>query len=134
VFHLNQQPICISSAKDSAPIVGKVSYYGVLRDIIVLSYHTFYLAVFKCDWPSIVNGIKLDEGFTLVNLHDGQSQFERDPFILESQAKQVFYSKEDETTNWYVVMKAPPKVFQELEEYDEIQCATCAPLDASKIN
>ena len=31
-------------------------------------------------------------------------------------------------------MKAPPKVFQELEEYDEIQCETCAPLDASKIN
>ncbi|KAL5776265.1 hypothetical protein ACOSP7_009191 [Xanthoceras sorbifolium] len=55
----------------------------------------------KCDWANIVNGLKVDDGFVLVNLHEGQSQFEKDPFILASQAKQVFYCRENETSNWY---------------------------------
>jgi len=131
---LEATTICISSARDNTPVTGKVAYYGVLRDVIVLSYHEFYIALFKCDWASIVNGIKLDDGFTLVNLHEGQSQFERDPFILASQAKQVFYSREDETSSWYVVMKAPPKGFQDLEASDEMECGTSTPFDVSRLD
>ncbi|XP_021823343.1 uncharacterized protein LOC110764642 [Prunus avium] len=131
---LEATTICVSSARDHTPVTGKVAYYGVLREVIVLSYHEFYIALFKCDWASIVNGIKLNDGFTLVNLHEGQSQFERDPFILASQAKQVFYSREDETSSWYVVMKAPPKGFQDLEISDEMESGTSTPFDVLELD
>ncbi|KAH9803018.1 hypothetical protein KPL71_001620 [Citrus sinensis] len=99
---LEANTICRASARDPTQVVGKVTYYGVLRDILVLDYNTFQVPIFKCDWANIVNGVKVDEGFTLVNLHEGQSQFGNDPFILASQAKQVFYSEDIEKSNWGV--------------------------------
>ncbi|KAL5732383.1 hypothetical protein ACOSQ2_032075 [Xanthoceras sorbifolium] len=111
--------LCRSSARDNTQILGQVAYYGVLKDILLLNYHIFQVPLFKCDWANIVNGVKVDDGFVLVNLHEGQSQFEKDPFILASQAKQVFYCRENETSNWYVVGKAPPRGYHELQTYDE---------------
>ncbi|KAL5825999.1 hypothetical protein ACOSQ3_017835 [Xanthoceras sorbifolium] len=49
----------------------------------------------------------------------GQVAYYGDPFILASQAKQVFYCRENETSNWYVVGKAPPRGYHELQTYDE---------------
>lgn len=71
-----------SSAKDTNPVVHEVSYYGYTDDIILLDYYQFKVPVFKCTWANIVSGIKYDDGFKLVNLHQGLSQFEKDPFIL----------------------------------------------------
>ncbi|KAK9183250.1 hypothetical protein WN944_026400 [Citrus x changshan-huyou] len=116
---LEATTICRASAKDNAQVIGKVTYYGVLREIIVLDYHTFQLPIFRYDWANIVNCVRDDDGFTLVNLHEGQSQFEKDPFILASQASQVFYSRETNSSNWYVVLKAPSRGFQDLQLYDE---------------
>ena len=112
--------ICRSSAKDNTQVVGKVMFYGVLREIMLLDYNSFKVPLFKCDWANIVNGIKREEGFTLVNLHDGLSQFENDPYIFASQAKQVFYSRENESSNWYIVMQAPLRGYVELQTYDEV--------------
>ncbi|XP_059624867.1 uncharacterized protein LOC132268136 isoform X2 [Cornus florida] len=78
------ETICQSSARDTNQVVGKVSYYGVLKDILLLDYYTFKVPIFDCEWANIRNGIKVEDGFVLVNLHEGQSQFRRDPFILAS--------------------------------------------------
>ncbi|XP_042466294.1 uncharacterized protein LOC122048843 [Zingiber officinale] len=87
-----------SSSIDSHT-VGRLSYYGVIRDIVLLDYYFFKVPVFKCDWANPGTGIKMDDGFTLVNLHQGLRTFENDPFILASQAKQVFYSRENDESN-----------------------------------
>lgn len=126
--------ICRSSARDTAHVVANVSYYGIIRDILLLDFHTFRLPIFLCDWANIANGVKIEDGFTLVNLHRGQNQLKRDPFILASQAKQVFYSRESTTSNWYVVLKAPPRGFHELETYDESVYTSCCPIDVSKLD
>lgn len=55
----------------------------------------FKILIFDCDWANIMNGVKVGDGFTPVNLHQGLHQFRKDPFILVSQAKQVFYSITD---------------------------------------
>ena len=128
---LEANTICRASARDPTQVVGKVTYYGVLRDILVLDYNTFQVPIFKCDWANIVNGVKVDEGFTLVNLHEGQSQFGNDPFILASQAKQVFYSEDIEKSNWYVVLKAPQRGFQDLLLASESNYNICLPIDIS---
>ncbi|KAG7615209.1 hypothetical protein ISN45_At04g006730 [Arabidopsis thaliana x Arabidopsis arenosa] len=70
--------MCMASAKDNTPM---------------------------CQWANIGNGVKEEDGFTLVKLHQSQVSFERDPYILASQAKQVFYSRADESSSWYVAMR-----------------------------
>lgn len=116
---LDATTLCRSSAKDKTQVANLVAYYGVLQEVILLDYHCYQLPIFKCDWANIRNGVKVEEGFTLVNLHQSQSMFIREPFILASQAKQVFYVREHDTSNWYVVLKAPPRGFHDLETYDE---------------
>ncbi|KAA0060339.1 uncharacterized protein E5676_scaffold318G00750 [Cucumis melo var. makuwa] len=88
-------------------------------DYIINDYYVYRLPMFKCDWAKIHNVVKVDDGFTLVNLHQNQSQFSSEPYILASQAKQVFYARENDNSPWYVVLKAPPRGFHELEKYDE---------------
>ncbi|XP_024010549.1 uncharacterized protein LOC112085889 [Eutrema salsugineum] len=101
--------MCRASARDTSQIVDLVSYYGRVVDIILLDYNVFYIPLFRCQWAVRGNGVKVDEGFTLVNLNQSQVSFARDPFILASQAKQIFYSREDESSNWYVVMRGPSR-------------------------
>ena len=90
--------LCRSSAKDKSQVMDVVAYYGVLQEIILLDYYVYQLPIFKCDWANVRNGVKVEEGFTLVNLHQSQSKFVREPFILASQAKQVFYAREKDTS------------------------------------
>ncbi|KAI5351053.1 PREDICTED: transposon CACTA En/Spm [Prunus dulcis] len=85
--------------------IGKITYYGVIRDIVLLDYRMFEVPIFDCDWANITNGVKVGDGFTLLNLHQGLHQFRKDPFILASQAKEVFYSRTDSNSNWYVGSK-----------------------------
>ncbi|KAG7559181.1 NAC domain [Arabidopsis thaliana x Arabidopsis arenosa] len=85
--------------------------------------------IFKCHWANKGNGVKEEDGFTLVNLHLNQSAFLQDPYILAAQAKQVFYSREDDSSPWYVVMKAPPRGYHELETEEEFAAATIVTQD-----
>jgi hypothetical protein len=125
--------ICRSSAKDNAHVVGQVVYYGVLRDVIVLDYNTFHVPLFKCDWANISNGIKKEDGFILVNLNEGHMQFENDPFILATQAKQVFYSRENETSSWYVALQAPQREFHASHMGEEFDFEGTIPLDVTQL-
>ena len=66
-----------------------------------------------------MDGVRVEDGFVLVNLHQSQGKHVRDPFILASQAKQVFYSREDDSFDWYIILRAPPRGVYDLEDYDE---------------
>ncbi|XP_042396485.1 uncharacterized protein LOC121986592 [Zingiber officinale] len=121
-----------SSSTDSHT-VGRQSYYGVIRDIVLLDYYFFKVPVFRCDWANPGTGIKMDDGFTLVNLHQGLRTFENDPFILASQAKQVFYSRENDESNWYVLLKAPPRGIHNMDLLEEDAYTSSKPLDVSRL-
>lgn len=101
--------VCRASAKDTSQVVDLVSYYGRVTDIILMDYNIFYVPLFRCQWAVKGNGVKIEDGFTLVNKSHSQASFASDPYILASQAKQVFYSREDESSNWYIVMKGPSR-------------------------
>lgn len=106
-----------SSAKDKRPVTSYISYYGRLTDVIELAYseHLKYI-LFKCDWVDVMaqgKGIKTDEfGFTLVNfsrlLYTGEQVMD-DPFVLASQAEQVFYVADPIDKDWNVVVKTKPR-------------------------
>ncbi|XP_048596310.1 uncharacterized protein LOC125578066 [Brassica napus] len=98
-----------SSAKDTSQVVDLVSYYGRVTYFILVDYNIFYVPLFRCQWAVKGNGVKMEDGFTLVNMNHNQASFASGPYILASQAKQVFYSREDESSNWYIVMKVPSR-------------------------
>ncbi|CAE5960313.1 unnamed protein product [Arabidopsis arenosa] len=110
--------MCRSSAKDTSQVVDLVSYYGRIIDIILLDYNMFYVPLFRCQWAVRGNGVKVEDGFTLVNLNQGQVSFLQDPYILASPAKQVFYSREDDSSNWFVVMRGSTRRYSKEDVQD----------------
>ncbi|KAJ4718934.1 Transposon protein, putative, CACTA, En/Spm sub-class [Melia azedarach] len=98
----------ISTAKDKHPIIGDVAFYGVITEIWELDYRKFKIPMFKCDWVDSRNGVKVDElQFTLVDLN--RIGHRSDPFILASQAKQVFYVKDQLDSRWSIVCHVSSK-------------------------
>lgn len=100
----------IASAKDKNPIISSVSFYGVISEIWLPDYITFKIPVFKCDWVDSGNGIKINElGYTLVEL--GKLGHKNDPFILASQAKQVFYVTDQLNPKLSIALPTPQRVY-----------------------
>ena len=95
----------------------KTSYYGVLQEIWVLDYNFKRIPIFMCDWVDNKIGVKQDKlGYTLVDLkrlgHKG------DPFILASQAQQVFYVADPLDPKMSVVFKTPSRNYRDV--YDDV--------------
>lgn len=93
----------VSSSKDKNPIVSDMSFFGVIQEIWELDYVITKVVIFKCDWVESKNGVKEEDGFTLVDLK--KIGHKSEPFILASQAKQVFYVEDGLNTSWSVVIE-----------------------------
>lgn len=99
------QTSSFASRGDNNPIVGDVTYYGVLKDIIEMEYFMGRkIVMFECEWVSSGTAQKIDEhGFTLVNF--SRLRQHNEPFVLASQAQQVFYVEDPVEKGWHVVVK-----------------------------
>lgn len=79
----------------------EVDFYGVLIDIIALSYcGGNQVFIFKCDWWDIGNkkaGIRKDDHFTSVN--KSRKWYKNDSFVLASQTEQVFHINKMKLSN-----------------------------------
>ena len=91
------------------------AYYGKVNDIIELDYFSDNKVVlFHCDWVNVnFRGLKKDKrGFTLVNfahrMHEG-SYLKDHPFILPSQAQQVFYVEDEKDKGWEHIIRVKPR-------------------------
>lgn len=100
---------CYSSRLDNNPISGEIDYYGVLREVIELSYmDDLRVFLFNCSWYNVLaqgTGIKIDEyGFTCVKRSNFLDTDE--PYILANQARQVFYVRDNTDPAWSIVLAA----------------------------
>ncbi|KAL2921799.1 30S ribosomal protein S6 [Bienertia sinuspersici] len=86
---LEAETMHFSSAKDKHPVYSKMQYYGVIEEIYELHYYGFSIPIFGCSWVDNNYVVSDKLGCTLVNLT--KLGHKEDPFILASQAKQVFY-------------------------------------------
>ena len=79
-----------SSSKDKNPVLASMAYYGVIEEIWEMTYNKFKFPLFKCMWVNN-NAVVVDQqfGFTSVDLE--RVGYGDEPFILASQARQVFY-------------------------------------------
>ena len=104
-----------SSTKDKNPIFSDVTYYGILKNILELDYSGGKKVVlFECDWVSKGKRIKQDnDGFVLANFTNVKRHNE--PFILASQAGQVFYIEDLDEQGWHVVVKTTPRAVHDAD-------------------
>ncbi|XP_058776657.1 uncharacterized protein LOC131650977 [Vicia villosa] len=86
--------------------INKTSFYTKAKDdqIWEVDYVVFKVPVFKCKWVDINSGVRIDEfGVTLVDL--SKLAYADEPFIMASQAKQVFYVTDPCNKRWSVVLQ-----------------------------
>ena len=97
--------------------VGKNIYYSIINEILELNYHhNGNVVLFKCNWVDnrVQNKwVKTDEfGITTVNfnhLFNTGDKLSDEPFILASQATQVFYVPDPIDTEWVAVVQSKPR-------------------------
>ncbi|KAK9056386.1 hypothetical protein SSX86_027476 [Deinandra increscens subsp. villosa] len=99
-------------------------YYGLLDDILELEYHSnlgsCVVVLFKCTWFDPVKAVRVDPKTKMVDVKPKVIGCVDDPFILASQAQQVYYtpypSKEKGLKDWWAVVKTTPRGVYELAE------------------
>ncbi|XP_060673911.1 uncharacterized protein LOC107404290 [Ziziphus jujuba] len=83
-------------------------FYGVIEDILVLDYRSKHSAVlFRCAWfDTNVKKKKMITEFQIISINVTSYWYKNDPFVLASQAKQVFYVDDYKMgQHWKVVRK-----------------------------
>lgn len=91
--------------RKSGITVNDAGYYGVLQEIWVLRYHALKMPLFRCKWVP-KQGVSKDAlGYILVELD--KLGLEDDPFIVASQAQQVFYVPDQENKKKSIVLGVP---------------------------
>ncbi|KAH6757747.1 hypothetical protein C2S51_038655 [Perilla frutescens var. frutescens] len=110
-----------SSTRDQNPILGELDHYGILNNIIELDYgYGCRIVLFDCDWVSSGSRLKQDvDGFTLAKFLNVTRHNE--PFILASQAEQVFYVQDPTQQDWQVVVSTTARAHYNMESVADVE-------------
>ncbi|KAG8387608.1 hypothetical protein BUALT_Bualt02G0038900 [Buddleja alternifolia] len=128
-FHTKQREM--NKKTQNSGVVVKVEeesgfrdYYGVLTDIIQLDYlGNHHVVLFKCDWYEGRSVQKDKYGCTSINTSKPWKTNE--PYVLASQAQQVFYVNDIKLgNNWKVVIAAQGRSSWNILENKEYECVT----------
>ena len=116
---VNASTTCYATASDRQPRCEDVSYYGVVEKIVILDYYAKgRVALFKCKWFDSMTrqGMQIDNcGFRMIDRSRELSTDE--PYILASQAKQVFYVSDYFKPELGVIVDVTPRhIFEESVE------------------
>jgi hypothetical protein len=107
-------------------IIIKKTYYGIIKEILDLNYHhKGNVVLFKCDWVDNRvqdKWVKTDQfGITSVNfkhLFNTGEKLSDEPFILASQAVQVYYVSNPIDTEWAAVVQSKPR---DVYDFDNLE-------------
>ena len=113
---INATTTCYATASDRQPRCEDVCYYGVVEEIMILDYYAKgRVALFKCKWFDSMSrhGMHIDNcGFRVIDMSRELSTDE--PYILASQAKQVFYVSDYFKPELGVIVDVTPRhIFEE---------------------
>ena len=117
---------CFERGNNNNFVMGKKTYYGVIKDIVELNYsHEGNVVLFKCDWVDNRvedKWVKTDQfGVTTINfkhLCNTGEKISDEPFILASQAVQVFYVPEGIDTDWVSVSQSKPRDYYDIDNLE----------------
>ena len=107
-------------------VIGNKTYYSIIKEILELNYHhKGNVVLFKCDWVDNRvqdKWVKTDQfGITSVNFQHLFNTGERisdEPFILASQALQMYYVPDPVHTEWADVVQSKPR---EVYDFDNLE-------------
>ena len=101
---LTAETTSFASSKDEKPIVGNVSYYGAIEEIIEVDYWgEFVVVLFRCCWYQ-----EEKDAYGLTRVNFSRLCHKNDPYVLASQVHQVFYIEDPtEKSINYVIKKLP---------------------------
>ena len=114
--------VCVKSNDNN---LDEIDFYGKLEGIIKLEYRALpikWVTLFQCQWyDQTTTGyghvMRIHPRYKLVYVHIGRSYRKYDPFVLASQAFQVYYlpysSLKQNMKDWQVVGKVKSKHFEE---------------------
>ncbi|KAL5760668.1 hypothetical protein ACOSQ2_019506 [Xanthoceras sorbifolium] len=98
-----------------------IDFYGVLKDIIEVSYFgQNKVVIFKCDWWDLSGrrGIQIDE-HNIISVNIRNIWYKNDPFVLACQTQQVFYLNDIKLgDDWRVVDKSQPRGNYDVQELE----------------
>ncbi|PRQ19756.1 hypothetical protein RchiOBHm_Chr7g0220731 [Rosa chinensis] len=114
----------VASRNDKHPSVDPLAYYRQLIDIVKINYsEELKFDLFKCDWIDTALGTKQDcFEYTLVNFKHLLYKHDRvcnEPFILASQAHQVYYVPDPLEKDWLSVVISPAIELCDADSYLE---------------
>ena len=96
---------CYASSRDSQPRMEDLSYYGVVEKIVILDYYfKRRVALLKCNWFDILSQLEIKivkYSLTLINMQHYLCTEE--PYILASQASQIFYISDPLEPQWVLL-------------------------------
>jgi hypothetical protein len=83
-----------------------LSYLGAQNKILLL----------RCHWFDPINGVKVDERYGLVDVKHKSRLSSNEPFVLASQAQQVYYAMYPQSnirgsSDWWAACKVRRKLF-----------------------
>ena len=107
-------------------VIGNKTYYGIIKEILELNYHhKGNVVLFKCDWVDNRvqdKWVKTDQfGITSVkfkHLFNTGEKLSDEPFILASQALQVYYIHDPIDTDWAAVIQSKPRDVYDFDNLD----------------
>ena len=144
-FHTKQREACRKSQNSGVVVLAYhggqiIEFYGALIDIIELSYiGRNTILIFKCEWWDVGSNRKINiDEFKFVSVNVTRTWYNDQPFVLASQAQQVFYVSDIKLgKDWRVVEKIQSRnIYNGQYEhgesssnaaaYQQEECPTCS--------
>lgn len=100
------------------------NFYGQMEDVIVLNYrYDCRVVLFKCNWfgdkHDAKNRVRKDRIFGTTSVYVAKKWFTDEPFILATQAKQVFYLNDlHNGREWKIVEDCNHRFLWDLPDID----------------
>jgi hypothetical protein len=116
---------------------GNMDWYGVIKKIISLQFDGGKeVMMFQCDWfdvpastTSKSKGYNKDQ-FGIIDIDTTCFRYSDDPYILATQAEQVFYVKHAKNTNWSSVVRIKPRNLFSMPESASVEEETEIDVDS----
>ncbi|KAH6777396.1 hypothetical protein C2S51_008708 [Perilla frutescens var. frutescens] len=110
----------VASAKDKKPVMADMVFYGTIEEIWELDYQIFRVVVFKCSWIDNNGGLKVDQGFTLVDQkkkgsHENMGENDSDDSAVASKDTQSTRSTRGKICLNGLVQRRVKRIIQEVE-------------------
>lgn len=116
---------------------GDMDWYGVLKKIICLDFPgEKEVMLFQCDWfdvPAVATkktvGYNKDQ-YGVIDIDITRFRYSNEPYILSTQAEQVFYAKKATKPDWCSVLRMQPRNLFAMPEGEDTEKLGEIDLDA----